>query len=106
MKESASIAAVSSILLFVVSISPPPSSRTVSPKAAPAPRPPGPGFPFDAPSVKIVADSFIIKRLYRKKEPRGGRPRGLRNSVRNVCGRERGLWKSHRRRQTPPDIDF
>ena len=48
---SASMAAVSSMRLLVVAVSPPQISRSCSPKIRIAPQPPGPGFPRQAPSV-------------------------------------------------------
>src|SRR5690348_6793344 len=47
------MAAISSIRLFVVSASPPASSFSFSPMRISAAQPPGPGFPRQAPSVKI-----------------------------------------------------
>src|SRR4051812_12826662 len=52
---SALMAPVSSILLLVVVAAPPPSSVTwPSGVATIAPQPPGPGLPFDAPSVNTT----------------------------------------------------
>jgi hypothetical protein len=51
---SASIAAISSMRLLVVSASPPDSSLRVPLKRRIAPQPPGPGLPEQAPSVKIL----------------------------------------------------
>ena len=48
---SASIAAVSSMRLLVVSGSPPCSVLRCLPAISKAPQPPGPGFPLQAPSV-------------------------------------------------------
>ena len=45
------MAAISSILLFVVCGSPPCSSLVTSFQRSTAPHPPGPGFPLHAPSV-------------------------------------------------------
>ena len=57
--RNAFIAPISSILLFVVGASLPPSSTTFSQSAIIAPHPPGPGFPLEDPSEKIVITSFI-----------------------------------------------
>src|SRR5690606_34670277 len=56
---SASMAAVSSILLLVVSCSPPQSSLVLSPYCRIAPQPPGPGLPEQAPSVWIMTVSVM-----------------------------------------------
>lgn len=57
----ARMAAVISIRLFVVSLSPPPSSFTVpSGKFTILPHPPGPGLPEQAPSEKIRIDDGSI----------------------------------------------
>src|SRR5690606_18945484 len=56
---SASMAAVSSILLLVVSCSPPHNSLVLSPYCRIAPQPPGPGLPEQAPSVWIITVSVI-----------------------------------------------
>src|SRR5580765_1031423 len=64
--DSASIAPVSSIrLLVVVSAARPPSSVT-SPAGGTmtAPHPPGPGFPFAAPSVKTTIDCTLLEGLF------------------------------------------
>ena len=50
-RDRASITAVSSIRLLVVSASPPESSRLWVPYIRMAPHPPGPGLPEQAPSV-------------------------------------------------------
>ena len=51
-----SMAAVSSMRLFVVSASPPDSSFSKPPQRSMAAQPPGPGLPRQAPSVKISTD--------------------------------------------------
>src|SRR5215217_7007252 len=56
---SASMAAVSSILLLVVRASPPFSSLVWPPYSRMAPQPPGPGLPEQAPSVWMVTESVI-----------------------------------------------
>ena len=50
-EDSASIGAVSSMRLLVVSASPPNSSLLCPPELRNAPQPPGPGLPLQAPSV-------------------------------------------------------
>ena len=59
--RSPSIAAWSSIRLFVVSCAPPDNSFSTSLNCRIAPQPPGPGLPLQAPSVKIstIAESGI-----------------------------------------------
>ncbi len=52
--SSAEIAAINSMRLLVVWASPPFNSFSTSPKRRIAPQPPGPGFPEQAPSVKMI----------------------------------------------------
>jgi hypothetical protein len=56
------IAAINSMRLFVVSASPPASSRSFSPVRNSAAQPPGPGFPRQAPSVKIWTTAGSVRR--------------------------------------------
>src|SRR5690554_3880313 len=56
---SASMAAVSSMRLLVVSSAPPHSSLVLSPYCRMAPQPPGPGLPEQAPSVWMITVSVI-----------------------------------------------
>src|SRR5262245_10974511 len=55
--SSAWIAAISSMRLLVVRISPPQSSFSFPRQRRIAPQPPGPGLPLQAPSVKISTTS-------------------------------------------------
>jgi hypothetical protein len=61
------MAAVISIRLFVVAGSPPETCFSRSPERRIAAQPPGPGFPEQAPSVKISTDGF-----FKVRKPRGG----------------------------------
>src|SRR5690606_11789210 len=56
---SASMAAVSAILLLVVSASPPFNSLVCPPYSRMAPQPPGPGLPEQAPSVWMMTVSVM-----------------------------------------------
>src|SRR5690606_34237780 len=60
---SASMAAVSSILLLVVSASPPFNSLRCRPNCRIAPQPPGPGLPEQAPSVWMITLSAMRRAL-------------------------------------------
>jgi len=60
------MAAVISMRLFVVAGSPPEISFSRSPERRIAAQPPGPGFPEQAPSVKISTDGF-----FKVHKPRG-----------------------------------
>src|SRR5216117_4001271 len=57
----AAIAAVSSIRLLVVWISPPFNSLTFPPQARIAPQPPGPGLPEQAPSVWMMTCGSLMR---------------------------------------------
>src|SRR5687768_2183841 len=58
--SSARITAVSSMRLLVVAASPPHSSFSTPLARSSAPQPPGPGFPRQAPSLKISTASSLI----------------------------------------------
>src|SRR5438270_7583193 len=63
------IAAMSSMRLLVVSVSPPDSSRSFSPIRRSTAQPPGPGLPRHAPSVNIsTSGSSVRQELARKLE--------------------------------------
>src|SRR6476620_5351826 len=55
------MAAISSIRLFVVSVSPPDSSRSFAPMRHSTPQPPGPGLPRHAPSVNISTSGGSVR---------------------------------------------
>src|SRR5882757_11480495 len=57
--SSPMMAAISSMRLLVVAGSPPDSSRSRLPRRRIAPQPPGPGFPLQAPSVKISTSGWL-----------------------------------------------
>ena len=57
--SSVFITQVNSVLLFVVSDSPPKSTEVFSPFTISNPHPPGPGLPLHVPSVYIVIFSQI-----------------------------------------------
>jgi hypothetical protein len=68
--ESASIAAVSSMRLFVVAASPPFSSFSWPSHMRIAPQPPGPGLPEHAPSLQIATRFLSLTRSIRRRRRR------------------------------------
>src|SRR5258708_18980542 len=68
--SSALIAAISSMRLFVVILSPPQISFSCFPERRIAPQPPGPGLPLQAPSVKISTGA-AVPFLLTARRPRG-----------------------------------